>query len=298
MVYKAKNCTLGKGGCMQPFAMNQYSQSTDQQCLVDSIVKAVNPEMIFLLGAAVYHRSSKSIFQSPAPGSQCMTDYILLVLLENLHNKEPHEWQDKIENQGMPVTSIVLSMYTFNEWLKAGHRFAVNVQRSAETIYDSGKHQLQFSYTTTPDDEQHIIEKQWREGITKAKEFLAGSELYRIRKQYAMAAFMLHQSAEQSLHTLLKLGTGYHANTHNIDRLLRYAGLVSDQLSVIFPQKTEADKQLFHLLQKAYIDARYKTDYTISHDQLFSLTEKVRCVHEVLSDFRRATLSGGHVAYA
>ena len=48
---------------MQPFAMNQYSQSTYQQCLVDSIVKAVKPEMIFLLGAVVYHRSIKSIFQ-------------------------------------------------------------------------------------------------------------------------------------------------------------------------------------------------------------------------------------------
>lgn len=291
-------CTLGKGGCMQPFAMNQYSQSTYQQCLVDSIVKAVNPEMIFLLGAAVYHRSSKSIFQTSAAVSQYMTDHILLVLLENLDNREPHEWQDKIENQGMPVTSIVLSVYTFNEWLKAGHRFAVNVQQSAEIIYDSGKHPLQGSSTATPHDEQIGIEKYWRDGITKAKEFLAGSELYRIRKQYAMAAFMLHQSAEQSLHTLLKVGTGYHANTHNIERLLRYAGLVSDQLSNIFPQKTEADKQLFHLLQKAYSDVRYKADYTISYDQLLCLTEKVRYMHEVLSDFRSAKLSGGHVAYA
>jgi HEPN domain-containing protein len=278
---------------MQPFAMNQYSQSTYQQCLVDSIVKAVNPEMIFLLGAAVYHRSSKSIFQTSASVSQHMTDYILLVLLKNLDNREPHEWQDKIENQGMPVTSIVLSVYTFNEWLKAGHRFAVNVQQSAEIIYDLGKHPLQDSYTATPHDEQIGIEKYWRDGITKAKEFLAGSELYRIRKQYAMAAFMLHQSAEQSLHTLLKVGTGYHANTHNIDRLLRYAGLVSDQLSNIFPQKTEADKQMFHLLQKAYSDARYKADYTISYDQLLCLTEKVRSMHEVLSEFSSAKLSGG-----
>jgi HEPN domain-containing protein len=283
---------------MQPFAMNQYSQSTYQQCLVDSIVKAVKPEMIFLLGAVVYHRSIKSIFQTSAVGSQYMSNYIVLVLLENLNNKEPHEWQDKIENQGIPVTSIVLSVYTFNEWLKAGHRFAINVQQSAEILYDSGSLQLQASHTATPHDEQIGIEKYWRDGITKAKEFLAGSELYRIRKQFAMAAFMLHQSAEQSLHTLLKVGTGYHANTHNIDRLLRYSSLVSDQLSDLFPQKTEADKQLFQLLQKAYSDARYKADYTISYDQLLCLTEKVRCMHEVLSEFRSAKFSGGQVVYA
>ena len=246
----------------------------------------------------MYHRSIKSIFQTSAVGSQYMSNYIVLVLLENLNNKEPHEWQDKIENQGIPVTSIVLSVYTFNEWLKAGHRFAINVQQSAEILYDSGSLQLQASHTATPHDEQIGIEKYWRDGITRAKEFLAGSELYRIRKQFAMAAFMLHQSAEQSLHTLLKVGTGYHANTHNIDRLLRYAGLVSDQLSDLFPQKTEADKQLFQLLQKAYSDARYKADYTISYDQLLCLTEKVRCMHEVLSAFRSAKLSGRHVAYA
>ena len=283
---------------MQPFASDRHVESSYQQCLVDSIVKAVKPEMIFLLGAVVYHRSMKSIFQSSTVGSRYMSDYIVLVLLENLNNKEPYEWQDKIENQGIPVTSIVLTLQTFIEWLKQAHPFAVNVQQSAEIIYDSGKQQWLVSQTAIPHDENHTIEKYGREGMTKAKEFLAGSELYRIRKQYAMAAFMLHQSAEQSLHTLLKLGTGYHANTHNIDRLLRYAGLVSDQLSNIFPQKTEADKQLFHLLQKAYSDARYKADYTISYDQLLCLTEKVSCIHKVLSEFRSAKLSSGKVAYA
>lgn len=289
---------LRKGGDMQPFTSDRHVQSSYQQCLVDSIVKAVKPEMIFLLGTVVYHRSIKSIFQTSAVGSQYMSDYIVLVLLENLNNKEPHEWQDKIENQGMPVTSIVLTMQTFKEWLKQGHPFAVTVQQSAEIIYDSGNQQWLFSHTAIPNAEHHIIEKYWREGMTKAKEFLAGSELYRIRKQFAMAAFMLHQSAEQSLHTLLKLGTGYHANIHNIDRLLRYSSLVSDQLSDLFPQKTEADKQLFQLLQKAYSDARYKADYTISYDQLLCLTEKVRCMHEVLSEFRSAKFSGGQVAYA
>ncbi|MBL0882276.1 MAG: HEPN domain-containing protein [Chitinophagaceae bacterium] len=283
---------------MQTFASGQHVQSSYRQCLVNSIVKAVKPEMIFLLGAALYHRSSKSIFQTLSVGSQYMSDYIVLVLLENLANKEAHEWQDKIENQGMPVTSIVLTMCTFNEWLQLGHRFAVKVQQSAEILYDSGNQQLQFSHTAIPNDEQHIIEKHWREGMIKAKEFLAGSELYKIRKQYAMATFMLHQSAEQSLHTILKMGTGYHANTHNIDRLLRYAGLVSDQLTNIFPQKTEADKQLFQLLQKAYSDARYKSDYTISYDQLLCLTEKVRCMHEVLSSYKRVKLNSHTINHA
>ena len=94
---------------------------------------------------------------------------------------------------------------------------------------------------------------------------------------------MLHQSAEQALRTLLKIGTGYHVNTHNIDRLIRYAGLVSYQLPDILPQKTEQQKRLFGLLQRAYVDARYKEDYKISTDDLLYLMEKVQQIHDILS---------------
>lgn len=125
-----------------------------------------------------------------------------------------------------------------------------------------------------------------REGLEKAREFLTGSELYRLRKQYAMAAFMLHQSAEQALHTLLKAGTGYHAHTHSIERLLLYASLVSYQLLDLFPRQTERDKRLFTLLQKAYIDTRYK-DYSISDDELLCLSEKVKHIHRLLAEVEK-----------
>jgi HEPN domain-containing protein len=98
-----------------------------------------------------------------------------------------------------------------------------------------------------------------------------------------MAAFMLHQSAEQALRTLLTTGTGYQANTHNLNRLIRYASLVSHQLPDIFPQKNDREKRLFNLLQRAYVDARYKEDYKINSDDLLYLTEKVRHIHELVS---------------
>lgn len=257
-----------------------------QQRLVDIIVNASEPAMIFLLGASLYQKTSESIFQQSTPASQHIADYILLILMENLANKELYEWQDKIETHCkalMPVTTIVLQKNTFEEWLKEGHPFATSVQQSAEVIHNTGSSNLSISQTVNHDATINSIEKYWTDGLTKAKEFLAGSELFRVRKQHAMAAFMLHQSAEQALRTLLKVGTGYHANTHSIDRLLRYAGLVSWQLPDVFSQKTEEDKRLFNLLQKAYIGTRYKEDYKISADDLVYLTEKVRCIYEILS---------------
>lgn len=265
---------------MKPLTIYHFSKDahySHQQRLVDIIVHAANPAMILLLGASLHRRRSESIFQQVSLASQHMTDYFLLILIEDLNNKETHEWQDRIETHYKsltPITTIVLQTTTFEEWLKEGHPFAANVQQSAAVIYSSEGYSLPASQTANHDSSIITIEKWLTEGLTKAKEFLAGSELYRIRKQYAMAAFMLHQSAEQALHTLLKVGTGYYANTHNIERILRYAGLVSYQLPDVFPQKTVEDKRLFNLLQKAYIDTRYKDDYKISNDDLLRLTEK------------------------
>jgi len=275
---------------MRPFTIYHIFHdffSSLQPLLVDRIIKAAKPEVVFLLGASLNRRRSESIFQQSASTSQHISNCFLLILMQDTGSKELHEWQDKIETHCknlLPVTTIVLQKTTFEAWLKEGRPFATSVQQSAVAIYNSGNFSLPCSPTTKNDVTVKAMEKLIAEGLTKAKEFLAGSELFRVRKQHAMAAFMLHQSAEQVLRTLLQAGTGFHANTHSIERLLRYGALVSYQLPDIFPQKTEEDKRLFHLLQKAYIDTRYKEDYKISTDDLLCLTEKVRRIHEILSD--------------
>ena len=275
---------------MKTFAIHHLCREAfafQQQQLTAMIVKAADVDMIFLLGATLHRKSCESIFHEPAPASQQMSGCTLLVLLRDLAGKALHEWQDKIEKRGMaimPVTTIVLQASTFVEWLQAGHPFAVSVWRCAPVLHDAGN----ICRENVPDTEAAFnnkdITRQWKEGLSKAKEFLAGAELYRIRQQYKMAAFMLHQSAEQALHTILKAGTGYHANTHSIDRLLRYAALAAAQLSELFPQQTAEDKHLLQLLQSAYSDTRYRADYHISHDDLLHLTVKVRRLQEILCE--------------
>ena len=275
---------------MSPFSI--YHQCRDafaflQPPLIDCIIKAAKPEMIFLLGASLYSRRSESIFNISVPSSQHIADCFLLVLMRDLSDKEPYEWQDKIENHCkkiVPVTVIVLQYTIFEEWLKAGHQFACTVWQSAALIYESGSVSCTVPTNTGVETTGKDRECFYGEGLAKAREFLAGSELFRVRKQYSLAAFMLHQSAEQALRTLLQTATGYHINTHSIDRLIRCASLVAYRLPDIFPQKTEQDKRLLGLLQRAYTDTRYTTAYSISREDLAALTEKVRHIHEILFD--------------
>lgn len=101
---------------------------------------------------------------------------------------------------------------------------------------------------------------------------------------------MLHQATEQALHTLLKTGTGYHFCTHSIERLLRYGSMVSYELPDVFPRKTEREKHLFSLLQKAYGDARYKENYAISMADLLLLMERGRRIIGIVSETGKSIL--------
>lgn len=286
---------------MRPFTIYHLHQdlfSFLQKQLIDLVVKAASPDKIFLLGASLHRRRSESIFNSDAPSSQYIADCCLLILLKDTGNKELYEWQNKIETNCktlMPVTTIVLKTTSFEDWLKDGHFFAASVQQSAALIYDYGNIELS-GVQTAVDNIAKPVEKLFVDGLTKAKEFLAGSELFRVRKQYVMAAFMLHQSAEQALRALLKAGTGYHANTHSIERLLRYASLVSYQLPDVFPQQTEEEKRLFSLFQKAYSDTRYKEDYKITGAELVYLSAKVRRVHEILVEIGKGIFNRREVS--
>jgi HEPN domain-containing protein len=184
----------------------------------------------------------------------------------------------------MPVTAIVLQTSTFLQWLAEGHLLAFNVFKSAVRLFDSGHLSWEDAVVKEMADAPKELKRDFDEGLARAREFLAGSELYRVRAQHGMSAFMLHQAAEQALRVLLKAGTGYHANTHSIERLLRYCSLLSPRLPDLFPKNTEREKQLAQLLHKAYIDTRYKAGYKINMADLECLTERVQEILRIVGD--------------
>ncbi len=254
------------------------------QQLVDIILKACAVEKIYLLGSTLLTSRTESIFMPDTASCRQVGHYYLLVIIksEQGHNQA----QDTIENNCqhfIPVTAIVLSDERFEEWLLEGHPFAHAVYTKAILLHGE-KETTNLSVATK---DKTAIQKEnntiYTAGLNKVEEFLAGADLYRIREQNKMCAFMLHQAAEQSLHTLLQLKTGLRVVTHNLDKLYRYCCMVCYQLpEIIFGSNKENDKRLFNLLQKAYIDTRYKSDYFINTVDLLALTELINRLLKVL----------------
>ena len=87
---------------------------------------------------------------------------------------------------------------------------------------------------------------------------------------------MLHQAAAHALLTIIKNATGLHINTHNFDKLICYRSMISYKIPAIFPRNNDANEKLFQLLQKAYIDTRYKEDYTITTIELLIIMGRLK----------------------
>jgi uncharacterized protein len=262
--------------------------------LISLVEKVVIPDVIYLLGSASTKKTITSLFCPSGYEPALGTDYFILVLLNDFREKSISQWQDQIEqvcNVTIPVSCIVLETATFHQWLKIGHRFARLVAQSGAVIYNPQN--ISFSPTGDYDPivESSIIERQYQAGFSKTQEFLAGADLYRIRKHYSLALFMLHQATEQALGTLLKKGMGYYCCSHNIERLLRYVSWVDGQVRDLFPMYTESEKKLFTLLQKAYIDSRYRLDYTVHYQDLVTITERVRLLVRILENWGKKSVS-------
>lgn len=287
MVATTQAQTLKKGGVMKPYNLNPEASKLLQQVMA-IIIKQASPDKIWLLGSVLQQELHESIFQEAEVSQQRLTACTLLVLLPDLVGKEPYQWQDQIEQHCgavLPVATVVLSTAGFTAWLQAGHLFALRVWQQAPVLYDSGNiHIDAIPETKASVSNQAII----KDGLSKAREFLAGAELYRLRQQHKMAAFMLHQSTEQALQALLKAGTGYHTPTHNIERLLQLGCLVAPQLATLFPHYAEAGKRLLRLLQKAYISARYTADYKVTDEELQTLTGKIEMLLSIVAETGRA----------
>ena len=238
-----------------------------------TILNKQAPEAIFLLShTSIQYTSHNLFFNVPETAEQPAAYFLLLVIATDA--KTCTQIQSTLENhlqQIAPVTCWCMPLATFNEQLKYGDHFASTVFTKAERLYMAEDAAFETPLLIRPLRPQ----AQWYQ---RALEFYAGAELYIIRKQYAIAAFHLHQCAEQAFTGIIYNKTEYRPSTHNLLLLYRYACWFEPSLHNLFPINTNKEESLLHLLQNAYKDSRYTNEYTIKGKQIEQLKEKIEQV--------------------
>lgn len=256
------------------FEFSRFSPSKEALKLVELLCSEGNVELIALLSWSTTTRMQEGVFVVDKDVSVNVNHYCVLVLLSDTRQRPLHEWQNILEErckQIAEVTVIVLEQETFYRWLREGHFFAMSVYRSAELLYGSFSN---IPASLTLNDSQNQVKDGFKTSHARAASFFAGAELYGLRKEYTMAVFMLHQSVEQALHTLIKTVTGYHCTTHNVERLTRLCSMVTTTPAELFDLNVAKEKHLLSLLQKAYSEARYNGAFKVNAEEYTVLKEK------------------------
>ncbi|WP_448139392.1 HEPN domain-containing protein [Sphingobacterium siyangense] len=100
----------------------------------------------------------------------------------------------------------------------------------------------------------------------KIRSFIDGYNFYFEHKNYAHAAFMLHQALELAFRTAENILVVEDKKSHSLKNHINYLKAFDDRLSTL-ADKNE-DKQALEKINKAYIDYRYHFDYFIDEDVL------------------------------
>lgn len=259
------------------------------------IQQAVNPEKIILFGSHATGRWVEHRYAEQGTVYEYISDYDLLVITRPGDTRPDYEVQDLIENRCVyktPVTVIVHDIDFVNKMLSEGQYFFTDIEQEGILLYDAGTQPLAERRPLSPQEAKAIAQEYFEQWFESAKGFLHLTRYCLTENQLKIGAFNLHQATERTYNAIILVHTGYKPKTHNLDKLKRLCKRFSEALDAVFPNNSAAEKHLFDLLKRGYIDARYKKDYAISQEELALLIERVARLQSIAADLCTQKIAG------
>lgn len=215
------------------------------------------------------------------------SDFDLLILLDT-------EIKDGIKNKIHKAASaclrikgndtatelIALEVDVFNRYLSEGRYFYTDIKNEGVMLYNSGKYKLARSRKLNYSEIKDMAVDYYDEKRSDALMFLAGAKFHfnegkTDKRHYKIAAFNLHQTAENLYNAILLTYTLTKKKEHDLTILKKKTKKCAPELATIFPITDKTERHLFSLLKKAYIEGRYNKDYVITPEEVQRLIERI-----------------------
>ena len=250
--------------------------------IVETLISFKQVEMVILFGSyATGKFVDKDVYEEDGITYEYQSDYDLLILLNKnkLSNDRVFTYNitDKLEelNCPTPISPIYEGINFVNNELSDGSYFFNDIIEQGIMLHNSERQELaqrrELSITEIKKQAQEHLDEWFESANIFLRHFQVGLE----EETYTNAVFQLHQSTERYYHTVTLVHTNYKHKTHNIDELGKISATLNLEFKKIFPRKTEVEKHHFDLLEKAYIDSRYKKGYAITKEELEYLAKRV-----------------------
>lgn len=188
---------------------------------------------------------------------------------------------DKHPSIKTEVNIIHHSIHFLNKRIEENYYFFTDITEEGVLLYDTGRYKLTTPSLITPAVQAQKAQEDFEYWFKKGDTFYDYFKMGLTKEYYKEGAFQLHQATESYYTTVLLVFTGYKPLGHSLKRLSKQAAGVHERFQEIFPTRNKREKELFQLLKTAYIDSRYKEEFTITAEELDYLAQRVLLLREL-----------------
>ncbi|TCM15077.1 HEPN domain-containing protein [Novosphingobium sp. PhB165] len=180
------------------------------------------------------------------------------------------------------VNFIVHTMDDVNQSLNRGEYFWVDIARDGIALYELPGSTFVMPKPLTPTDAYEMASAYFTSWMGKVNDAIEIAEFCVAKNKLNDAAFLLHQATERAYISFLLVRTHYFPRSHNIKFLRSLAEGKDSRLIDAWPREAKIDRRRFELLKRAYVEARYSTNYEISVEDLEAITARVHALRDLV----------------
>lgn len=250
--------------------------------VVDTITPITQVNTIFVLGKKL--NTAQNIFTEPGASAAYTSAFWLLVLITG-DDKRLKMYQEAMEqncSRYHTVSCMVMQTSSFIRELHEKNAFAVTVVLNAPVIYNTHPQPEQWRKDVLVESASPTGQTGFQKCMTLFNEYMAGAQLFTVRKHYKLALFMYHQATELVLTAFIKSQTGLQLRIHNIHHLNQYLSFLTPRVATVFGGISQKEKDTFRLLQKSYCAARYEEGFEVGFKELEIVREKLLALISLL----------------
>lgn len=181
-----------------------------------------------------------------------------------------------------PANPIVHHLHEVNDQLARGRPFFLDILRDGKMLYEAPGHPLAEPRPLDPEEVKQEAQRYFDEWYRLASDALDVAEFCRRTSKLRHGAFMLHQATEEAYHCFLLTMTLYSPKSHRIKTLRSKAEDIDARLIAAWPRDTRLSRRRFELLSRAYVEARYSSEYKITTEELEWLTDRVKMLQQLV----------------
>ena len=271
----------------------------DLQRIVDSIKNRLPIEMIILFGSYARGDWVEDRYLEDGITYEYISDYDLLVVLNTevqaIKKESSKRWRNKVRrdtDKEIPINIIFHGIDYLNAEIEDGSYFFLDILKEGVMLHDSGNFKLSTPKTLSPKQRKDKAQLYFDKWFGSATDFLDTYKFDFNRGKLIKSIFELHQSTERYYMCIILVYTDYKPKLHDLEKLDCQVCKLDDRFKTIFPRSTDKEERLFIVLKKAYIDSRYKLDYSIEREDLEYLSARVLKLKELTEVACREKIEG------